>query len=134
MVQYAVEVLKVEDIIILGHYGCGGVKASMTRNDFGALESWLSHIRSTRINFSKKLNKSEEENFNLLCELNVKTQVYDMTKIPCVQKAWSNGQQLRVHGLIYRLDNGVLKDLGLSLDRIQQVPEEFWIYPPKAKV
>jgi carbonic anhydrase len=58
--QYAVEVLKVQDIIITGHYNCGGVKAALTKNDFGPLEAWLSHIRSTRINFSDKLNRSEE--------------------------------------------------------------------------
>ncbi len=130
MIQFAVEVLKVQDIIVTGHYNCGGVKAAMSKNDFGSLESWLSHIRSTRINFSDKLNKSEEENFNLLCELNVKAQVYEMAKIPSVQKAWARGQPLRIHGLIYRLDNGALKDLGLTFDRLEQIPEVFWMYTP----
>jgi carbonic anhydrase len=103
----------------------------MTKYDFGPLEAWLSHIRSVRIRFRNQLHQSEEENFNLLCELNVKSQVYDMAKIPCVQKAWVKGQPLRIHGLIYRLEDGILKDLGLTLDRIQQIPEEFWIYSPE---
>lgn len=63
-----------------------------------------------------------------MCELNVKAQVYDIAKVACVQKAWVNGQKLRIHGLIYRLDNGVLNDLGLTLDRLNQIPEEHWIY------
>lgn len=61
----------------------------------------------------------------------MKAQVYDIAKIPCVQKAWINGQKLRVHGLVYRLDNGILKDLGLTLDRLEQIPEEYWIYESK---
>ncbi len=130
VIQFAVEVLKVEDIIVTGHYGCGGVKAAMSKTDFGPLESWLSHIRSTRIHFCNQLDKSEEENFNLLCELNVKAQVYETAKLPSVQKAWAKGQPLRIHGLIYRLDNGVLKDLGLTLDRLEKLPEEFWIHAP----
>ncbi len=61
----------------------------------------------------------------------MKSQVYDIAKIACVQKAWINGQKIRIHGLIYRLDNGILKDLGLTLDRLEQIPEEFWIYDVK---
>lgn len=63
--------------------------------------------------------------------MNVKAQVYDISKIACVQKAWVSGQKLRVHGLVYRLDNGVLKDLGLTLDRMEQIPEDYWIYDVK---
>lgn len=118
VIQYAVEVLEVTDIIVCGHYCCGGIKAAFKKEDHGALESWLAHVRDIRIRFKSLLNKSQEENENLLVDLNVKSQVYDIAKIPSVQKAWVNGKKLRIHGLVYQMENGILKDLGLTLSKI----------------
>lgn len=67
----------------------------------------------------------------MLVELSVKSQVYDIAKIPCVQKAWIKSKPLRIHGLVYQMDTGVLKDLGLTINKLDQVPEEFWIYDNK---
>ena len=72
--------------------------------------------------------KSEEENLKLLIDLNVRQQVYDTAKIPCVQKAWTNGQPLNIHGVVYHLENGRLTDLGLTLNKLELIPKEFWIY------
>ena len=131
VIQYAVEVLEVTDIIVAGHYGCGGISAAFKKHDHGALEAWLSHIRDTRIRFKNQLTGTLEENEKKLVELNVKSQVYDIAKIPCVQKTWIKGKELRVHGLVYQMENGILKDLGLTLNKLSMVPEEFWIYDNK---
>ena len=128
VVQYSVQVLKVKDIIIAGHYGCGGIKAAFRKHDHGPLEAWLSHIRDIRYRYRKDLNRQkEEENENLLSELNVKQQVYNVARIPIVQEAWRTGQELRIHGLIYNLMDGRLKDLGITLSKITHIPEEFRI-------
>lgn len=123
VVQYSVQVLKVKDIIIAGHYGCGGIKAAFKKHDHGPLEAWLSHIRDIRARYRKDLNAlTPEENENLLSELNVKQQVYNVARIPLVQDAWRMGQELRIHGLIYNLKDGLLKDLGLTLSKISHLP------------
>lgn len=123
VVQYSVQVLKVKDIIIAGHYGCGGIKAAFKKHDHGPLEAWLSHIRDIRARYRKDLNAlTPEENENLLSELNVKQQVYNVARIPIVQDAWRMGQELRIHGLIYNLKDGLLKDLGLTLSKISHLP------------
>ena len=78
--------LKVQDIIVSGHYGCGGVKAAFKKHDHGPLEAWLSHIRDLRWRYRKELiHNTQEDNENLLCELNVKQQVYNIARIPIVQ-------------------------------------------------
>jgi carbonic anhydrase len=127
VIQYSVQVLKVKDIIVTGHYGCGGIKASFVKHDHGPLEAWLSHIRDLRARYRKELTGSQEKNENLLTELNVKHQVYNIARIPIVQQAWKEGQELRIHGLVYRLDDGILKDLGITLSKISHIPEEFRI-------
>ena len=86
VLQYAVEVLKVTDIIVTGHYNCGGIKASFKKHDHGPLEAWLSHIRDLRWRYRKELVlPTQQENENLLCELNVKQQVYNISRVPTVQ-------------------------------------------------
>lgn len=123
VVQYSVQVLKVTDIIVCGHYGCGGIKAAFKKHDHGPLEAWLSYIRDLRARYRKQLKYNELENENLLVELNVKQQVYNLARIPIVQKTWKDGQQLRIHGLVYQLQNGLLKDLTLTIDKVEQLPE-----------
>jgi len=125
VIQYSVQVLKVKDILVTGHYGCGGVRAAFRKHDHGPLEAWLSHVRDIRARYKKELVLSAEENENLLTELNVKTQVYNIAKIPIVQLAWKNGQELRIHGFVYDLKDGLLKDMGVTLDSLEKIPEEY---------
>ena len=125
VIQYSVQVLKVKDILVTGHYGCGGVRAAFRKHDHGPLEAWLSHVRDIRARYKKDLVLSAEENENLLTELNVKTQVYNIAKIPIVQLAWKNGQELRIHGFVYDLKDGLLKDVGVTLDSLDKIPEEY---------
>ena len=125
VIQYSVQVLKVKDILVTGHYGCGGVRAAFRKHDHGPLEAWLSHVRDIRARYKKELVLSAEENENLLTELNVRTQVYNIAKIPIVQLAWKNGQELRIHGFVYDLKDGLLKDVGVTLDSLDKIPEEY---------
>lgn len=122
VLQYAVEVLKVKHIIICGHYDCGGVKAAMEDKQHGLIDNWLRHIRDvSRFNIDQLEGLDDSEKFNLLCELNVKEQVKNISNTTIVQNAWRNGAELSVHGLIYSLRNGVLKDLEVSVSSMEDV-------------
>jgi carbonic anhydrase len=92
VIQYSVQVLKVKDIIVAGHYGCGGIKAAFKKHDHGPLEAWLSHIRNIRGRYRSRLTLTPEKNENLLTELNVQSQVMNIARVPIVQIAWKNGQ------------------------------------------
>ncbi|GAB6051693.1 carbonate dehydratase [Magnetospira thiophila] len=118
VVQYAVEVLEVEHIIVTGHYGCGGIKAAMDKEPHGQLDNWLSHIKDVyHANFEElRLIKDTERRQNRLCELNVMHQVRNVARLSVVQSAWSTGRKLSVHGWIYSLEDGILKDLGVGLE------------------
>ena len=112
VLQYAVEVLKVKHIIVCGHYGCGGIKAALGNQEHGLIDNWLRHIKDViRFNASKFDGLEEEEQANLLCELNVKEQVTNVSNTTIVQNAWKKGNDLTVHGWIYSIKDGVLKDL-----------------------
>ena len=112
VIQYAVDVLKVKHIIVCGHYGCGGVKAALQTQPHGLIDNWLRHIKDVkRFNADKLLDVSEDDKVDLLCELNVLEQVTNVCNTTIVQNAWENGAALSVHGLIYNIQNGILKDL-----------------------
>jgi carbonic anhydrase len=112
VIHYAVEVLKVKHIIVCGHYGCGGVMASMEDKDHGLVDNWLRHIRDVDRFNARKLEKlDKQERIDALCELNVQEQVTNVCNTPVVQKAWNEGRDLSVHGWIYSIKNGLLKDL-----------------------
>ena len=112
VIQYAVEVLKVKHIIVCGHYGCGGVHASMDDQEHGLIDNWLRHIKDVnRFHQEKFEGLSEHEALDLMCELNVKEQVSNVCNTSVVQKAWNSGMELSVHGWIYNIENGILKDL-----------------------
>ena len=118
VMQYAVDVLKVEHIIVCGHDGCGGVKAAMSNLQFGLIDNWLRHVQDVFHEHEEELAKIEDENDRLdrLCELNVIEQVRNIGRTTIVQNAWQRGQELVVHGWIYGLQDGLLRDLGVSLD------------------
>ena len=112
VIQYAVEVLNVKHIILCGHYDCGGVKAVLENNDYGILEKWLSQIKDVfRFNSKKFQGLNHENKIDLLCEMNVKEQVKNICETAIVRKAWEEGKELTVHGLIYSIKNGLLKNL-----------------------
>ena len=112
VIQFAVEALEVRHIIVCGHYGCGGVNAAMGDEQHGLLDSWLLHIKDVKRNSEDKLQGlSEDEQFDLLCELNVQAQFENVCNTSVVQSAWRNGQELTVHGLIYSIENGILHSL-----------------------
>ncbi len=112
VIQFAVEVLKVKHIIVCGHYGCGGIKAAMEDQDHGLIDNWLRHIKDVfRFNAGKFEGLGHDEKLNLLCELNVKEQVTNICNTSIVQNAWKKGSELSVHGWIYNIENGILKDL-----------------------
>ena len=112
VLQYAVEVLKVKHVIICGHYGCGGIKAAMEDQEHGLIDNWLRHIKDViRFNSDKFSGLGHNERLDLLCELNVKEQVTNICNTTIVQNAWKQGKKLSIHGWIYNIENGILKDL-----------------------
>jgi len=117
VIQYAVEVLKVEHIIVCGHYGCGGVLAALRNQSLGLISNWLRHIQDVRAKHRSIVDSlsSEEEQANKLCELNVMNQVFNVYETTVVQAAWERNQALSVHSWIYKLTDGLIRDLGLCL-------------------
>ena len=116
VIQYAVESLKVSQVIVCGHYGCGGIKAAVDGEHHGLIDHWLQPIRDTHERCRQELAGYEEGSARLdrLCELNVMAQVKRVAETPSVQIAWELGQDLQVHGLIYSLSNGRLRKLECS--------------------
>ena len=116
VLQFAVEVLKVEHIIVCGHYGCGGVKAALENKPLGLIDNWLRHIRDVYFQAKTEIDDmSPEEAVDRLCELNVLQQAKNVCRTDIVQKAWSLGQNLTVHAWIYGLKDGLLRDLDFSI-------------------
>ncbi|QDZ90736.1 carbonate dehydratase [Shewanella decolorationis] len=122
VLQYAIDVLKVKHIMVVGHYGCGGVRAAMGNQRLGLIDNWLGHLRDVyRIHHDELMQMDEAKRFDRLCELNVIEQVSNVTSSTIVQEAWARGQELAVHGWIYGIDNGLLTDLDVTVDRAQVV-------------
>lgn len=116
VIQFAVDVLKVKHIIVCGHYGCGGIKASMEDKNHGLIDNWLRHIKDvSRFNAEQLNNTDEDKKFDLLCELNVTEQVKNVANTTIVKKAWKKGAELSIHGWIYGIDNGIIKDLNTTI-------------------
>jgi carbonic anhydrase len=127
VIQYAVEVLKVKDIMVVGHYGCGGVAASMEDARHGLIDNWLSHIRDIYYNHRKFLGQWEAKPHQIdrLCELNVVTQALNVCNTTTVTDAWARGQELNVHGWIYGLGDGLLRDLGFTVSATDEIRSTF---------
>ena len=123
VMQYAVEVLKVDHIIVCGHHGCGGVKAAMDNLSLGLIDNWLRHVQDVFHLHEKLLGhiEDESERVDRLCELNVIEQVVNVSRTTIVQNAWQRGQELAVHGWIYGLQDGLLRDLGISIDNANEL-------------
>jgi carbonic anhydrase len=130
VIQYAVYRLKVKDIIVCGHYGCGGVKSALEPNTHGLIDNWLFHIKKCLRNHSEELDLLEgNDKVNRMCELNVIEQVNNVCHTTVVQGAWLHGLDVSVHGWIYGLENGRIKDLKVSVsnnDELEAMEESFY--------
>ncbi|MBI4290431.1 MAG: carbonate dehydratase [Betaproteobacteria bacterium] len=117
VMQFAVDVLEVSHVIVCGHYGCGGVKAALTGERLGLIDNWLHHIKDVRDKHSELLGPDMHmtARWERLCALNVIEQVMHVTQTTIVRDAWSRGRNLMIHGWIYRLSDGKLNDLGVSV-------------------
>jgi carbonic anhydrase len=125
-IQFAVEHLKVEHIMVVGHYGCAGVRAAMRGLRVGIADNWLRHVHDVRLRHRKRLDHlPEAEQENILCEMNVIEQVGNVALSTVIQDAWTRGQKVAVHGWVYGLSDGLLKDLGVTMDRPEAVVTVF---------
>jgi len=125
VIQFAVDVLKVKHIMVVGHYGCGGVRAALDGSQHGLIDNWLSALKDICITQRDDLAAVEGENrVDLLCELNVKAQVANVARTRIVQNAWLRGQPLYVHGWIYSVRDGLLHDLDVTVSSAAQVAPE----------
>jgi carbonic anhydrase len=117
-IQFAVDVLRIEHIIVCGHYGCGGILAALQDNKLGLIENWLRHVQDVRAKHRAQLDalETEKDQHDRLCELNVIEQVTNLSRTTVVRDAWSRGQSVTVHGWIYDLSDGLLRDLDVSVD------------------
>ena len=137
VIQFAVDMLKIRHIMVVGHYGCSGVHAALNRLRVGIADNWLRHVRDVHEKHDQLMNSFDPASrHDRLCELNVIEQVLNVCHTTVVQDAWSRGQDLTVHGWVYGLDDGLIHDLGFSvasnealdtaypqtLERIRQVP------------
>lgn len=125
VLQYAIEVLKVQHVIVCGHYGCGGIRAALSKQTFGLIDNWLSGIKDIYAAHRGRFAQIAQEaaRADLLCELNVKSQVRHVCHTTIVQSAWQRGQPLRVHGWVYDLEDGLLRDLGVTTEGPEQLAE-----------
>jgi len=126
VIQYAVEILKVKHIIVCGHYDCGGIKAALEKQEHGLIDNWLRNVKDVYRYHREVIDSAgtQKEKANLLSELNIAEQVASVCHTTIVQNAWKSGAELSVHGWIYSLSNGLLKDLNVttsSLDEISSI-------------
>jgi carbonic anhydrase len=125
VIQYAIENLRVKHIIVVGHYGCGGVRAAMEDREHGLIDNWLHDIRETYRYNAKELRAITdlEARIDRLCELNAVRQALNVCHTTIVQDAWRRGQELEVHGWIYGIADGLIKDLGVNLSSLAEMRE-----------
>ena len=127
VLDYAVNALKIEHIIVCGHYGCGGVKAAMEHKSIGLIDNWIRHIKDVYRKHQAELEKieDEKERWDKFVELNVVEQVFDLAETSIVQNAWKNDQKLTVHGWAYGVGTGLVNDLGVNLSNNDELDEVY---------
>ncbi len=130
VMQFAVDVLKVEHIIVCGHYGCGGVQAALRQDSLGLVDNWLRHVQDVRQKYEAELAATPDpgERHNRLCELNVIEQVVNVCQTSIVRDAWRRDQSIAVHGWVYGIKDGLLRDLNTSIAAPADMP---WYWDPK---
>jgi carbonic anhydrase len=127
VLDFAVNVLKVKHIIVCGHYGCGGVKAAMGNQNIGLIDNWIREIKDVYRYHQVELNTitDEKKRFDRFVELNVVEQVLDLAKTSIVQTAWKNNQAVEIHGWVYDIKDGLVKDLQVTIDSESQLGEVY---------
>lgn len=127
VIQFAVDVLKVKHILVVGHYGCGGVLAAMKRSRLGLADNWVRHVTDVADKHARALQEAGGEHLahDRLCELNVLEQVVNVSQTTILLDAWARGQDVTVHGWVYGLKDGRVHDLGLEIDGPEQVPARY---------
>lgn len=127
VLDYAVNVLNVKHVIIVGHYGCGGIKAAMKNDSIGIIDNWIRHIKNVYRLHKDILDAipNETARFNAFVEVNVKEQVFDLARTSIVQSAWKNGQDLTLHGWVYGLNSGIVTDLDVNLSSDENLDEVY---------
>lgn len=127
VLDYAVNVLKVKHVIVCGHYGCGGIEAAMSNQSFGLIDNWIRHIKNTYRLHKEKLDGIEDpdKRFDRFVELNVVENVFDLAKTSIVQNAWKSEQELYLHGWVYRVSSGIIKDLDVNVSSENQLDEVY---------
>ncbi|MBM3152222.1 MAG: carbonate dehydratase [Chloroflexi bacterium] len=123
VLQYAVDILKIKHIIVCGHYGCGGIKSALGSQPHGLIDNWLRHIRDIYQRRCSELLQfsTEEERINRLCEMNVIEQVINVGNTTIVQEAWQRNQTVTIHGWIYAISDGLLKDMDACVSSISDL-------------
>ncbi len=136
VLDYAVNILKVKHVIVCGHYGCGGVEAAMRSEQFGLVDNWLRFIKDVYRLHSAELDAIEDQQarFDRLVELNVQEQVLDLSKTSIIQNAWLERNEPMIHGWVYSLKTGLIKDLGVSLGNTSALPGIYRVGNGQAKV
>jgi len=131
VLQYAVEILKVKHIIVCGHYGCGGVQAAMGNDEHGVVDNWLRQIKDVYVKHRDEIDalRFRDQQVNRMCELNVIEQVDNLSKTKVVQQAWQRGQSLSIHGWVYSICDGVIKDLDVSTNSLDSVDKAYHLSP-----
>jgi carbonic anhydrase len=127
VLQYAVDVLRVEHVIVCGHYGCGGIQAAYGRRSLGLIDNWLRHVQDVHDRHADLIGRSatDEGAMNRLCELNVIEQARNVCQTTVVRDAWTRGQKLAVHSWIYSLRDGLLRDLAFGAAAVDDVASEY---------
>jgi carbonic anhydrase len=135
VLEYAIDLLKIKHVIVCGHYGCGGVKAAMEDHKLGLVDNWLRNIRDVYASSKEELEaiKDQKARFNRLVELNVIQQVMNVCHTTIVQSAWARKHPLCVHGWVYDMETGKLKDLDLTISGIHQVENIYHVKSSKHK-
>jgi carbonic anhydrase len=129
VLDYAVNILKVKHVIVCGHYGCGGVRAAMDNEQYGLVDNWLRGIKDVYRIHQRELDQiaDEEQRFERFVELNVIEQAFDLSKTSIIQNAWNTRNEPKVHGWVYDLGTGLIKDLKVSIESTAKLPLIFRI-------
>jgi carbonic anhydrase len=127
VLQFAIDVLRVEHVIVCGHYGCGGVRAAYMRSSLGLIDNWLRHVQDVRERHEHRLNAltSDDAQIDRLCELNVVDQVRNVCSTTIVQEAWTRRQPVAVHGWIYDIHDGLLRDLHCTARSLGEIASAY---------